>query len=397
MSVGLLPTDISSKFPINKMAKSKISRPMKSRSYILIIMLSIGIIACSKSKSVIPEPPVKTRPTNLAQYNLVTEGLKDYYTSNEYFNLGAAIKPTTVDNPDEVKLLKRHFNSLTAENVMKWSTLQPTEGTFRFDDADKIVAFAQANGMQVRGHNLCWHNQVPDWIFKDGAATASKELVLQRLRTHINTVMTHFKGKVYAWDVVNEAIADGSDTYRASKWYGICGEDYIIEAFSAARLADPAVKLFYNDYSETNPTKRDKIYTLLNKLKGLNLIDGIGMQGHWNISAPSNELIIDAFDKYKSLGIDIQITEFDVSVYTSDSDSQSPYSTDLAQKQAVAYGRYFSLFRTYKNNISSITFWGLADNYTWLDNFPVTGRKNYPFLFDESYNPKQSYFTVINF
>jgi endo-1,4-beta-xylanase len=370
---------------------------MKNFSYTLLGMLYICITACSKSKSDLPVNTEKTRPANLAQYNLVTEGLKNYYTPVEYFNLGTAIKPATLDNPDEVRLIKRHFNSLTAENVMKWSTLQPTEGTFRFDDADKIVAFAQANNMQVRGHTLCWHNQVPDWIFKDGTATASKELVLQRLRTHITTVMTRYKGKIGAWDVVNEAIDDGINTYRGSKWYAICGEDYITEAFRAARAADPSATLFYNDYSETYPTKRDKIYSLLNKLKGLNLIDGMGMQGHWNINAPTTLLITDAIDKYKSLGIEIQITEFDVSVYPSDSDPQSDYSADLAQKQSIACGRYFTIFRSYKNIITNITFWGLADNYSWLDNFPVPGRKNYPFLFDGNYNPKQAYFTVINF
>jgi len=362
---------------------------------ISLILISILIISCTKEDPA-PSDKVK-RPKNLTEYNLVSEGLKDYFTSDEYFYVGAAIKPTTVDNADEVKLIKRHFNSLTAENVMKWSYLQPIEGTFAFENADKIVTFAQANGMQVKGHTLCWNNQVPDWIFKDGTATASKELVLQRLRTHITTVMTHFKDKVYAWDVVNEAIDDGSDNYKATRWYGICGEDYIIEAFKAARAADPNAKLFYNDYSATNATKRDKIFNLLKKLKDQNLVDGMGLQGHWNISAPSNELIIAAFDKYISLGIELQITEFDVSVYTSDSDSQISYTTELAQMQAIAYGRFFNLFRTYKNYITGITFWGLADNYTWLDNFPVVNRKNYPFLFDGNYNPKLSYFTVINF
>ncbi len=344
----------------------------------------------------VEEEPDLVRPTNLDQYNQVTEGLKDYY--KDYFYIGAAIEPNALDNTNDVKLLKRHFNSLTAENVMKWSSLQPIEGTFRFENADKILAFAQENGMQVRGHTLCWHNQVPDWIFKDGANTASKELVLQRLRTHINTVMTHFKGKVYAWDVVNEAIADDSNIYRSSKWYGICGEDFIIEAFKAARAADPNAKLFYNDYSATNATKRDKIYNLLKKLKELNLVDGMGLQGHWNISAPSNELIIAAFDKYKSLGIELQITEFDVSVYTSNSQTQSSFTSELSQQQTLAYARFFNLFRSYKNDITGVTFWGVADNHTWLDTYPVTtGRKNYPFLFGADYNPKQAYFTVIDF
>lgn len=372
---------------------------LKKFSFLFFLFFLVG--CNSQTDELQIETPVEeesdlVRPTNLDQYNQVTEGLKDYY--KDYFYIGAAIEPNALDNANDVKLLKRHFNSLTAENVMKWSSLQPIEGTFRFENADKILAFAQENGMQVRGHTLCWHNQVPDWIFKDGANTASKELVLQRLRTHINTVITHFKGKVYAWDVVNEVIADDSNIYRSSKWYGICGEDFIIEAFKAARAADPNAKLFYNDYSATNATKRDKIYNLLKKLKDLNLVDGMGLQGHWNISAPSNELIIAAFDKYKSLGIELQITEFDVSVYTSNSQTQSSFTSEFSQQQTLAYARFFNLFRIYKNDITGVTFWGVADNHTWLDTYPVTtGRKNYPFLFGTDYNPKQAYFTVIDF
>lgn len=372
---------------------------LKKFSFLFFLFFLVGCNSQTDELQIetpVEEEPDLVRPTNLDQYNQVTEGLKDYY--KDYFYIGAAIEPNALDNANDVKLLKRHFNSLTAENVMKWSSLQPIEGTFRFENADKILAFAQENGMQVRGHTLCWHNQVPDWIFKDGANTASKELVLQRLRTHINTVITHFKGKVYAWDVVNEVIADDSNIYRSSKWYGICGEDFIIEAFKAARAADPNAKLFYNDYSATNATKRDKIYNLLKKLKDLNLVDGMGLQGHWNISAPSNELIIAAFDKYKSLGIELQITEFDVSVYTSNSQTQSSFTSEFSQQQTLAYARFFNLFRIYKNDITGVTFWGVADNHTWLDTYPVTtGRKNYPFLFGTDYNPKQAYFTVIDF
>jgi endo-1,4-beta-xylanase len=362
--------------------------------WIILLAISCGAASCDKN-----DPPVdgNTRPKNLEEYNQVTEGLKDYYTSDEYFDMGVAVKPAWLTDADKTKLIKRHFNSLTAENEMKWSTLQPTEGVFNFTEADKIVAFAQANSMKVRGHCLCWHNQVPAWIFKDGEATASKELVIQRLKTHISTVMTHFKGKVYAWDVVNEAIDDGSSIYRASQWYTICGEDYIIEAFKAARAADPDAKLFYNDYTAIDPTKRDKIYDLLVKLKAQDLVDGMGLQGHWNISYPSNALITDAFDKYKSLGLELQLTEFDVSVYTSNSDLESLYTTELSQNQTIAYGRFFIAFRTYKDYITGVTFWGLADDYTWLDNFPVAGRKNYPFLFDENLDPKPAYFEIIDF
>ena len=227
--------------------------------------------------------------------------------------------------------------------------------------------------------------------------TLPKSLFCSGLRTHITTVVNHFKGKVYAWDVVNEAIDDGGSVYRASKWYTICGEDYIFEAFKAARAADPDAILFYNDYTAIDPTKRDKIYDLLVKLKAQDLVDGMGLQGHWNISYPADYLINDAFNKYKSLGLEIQITEMDVSVYTSNSSPESAYTDEIAQQQTTAFGRYFLAFRNFKDAITGVTFWGLADDYTWLDNFPVAGRKNYPLLFNVNYKPKQAYFEVINF
>ena len=371
-----------------------IIKPMKSedgmkRLCIILLAISCGVMSCDKD-----EAPVDK---NLEEYKLATEGLKDYFTPAEYFYMGVAIPSSFVDNQVKVNLIKRHFNSITAENDMKWSNLQPTEGTFNFTNADKIVAFAQANGMKVRGHCLCWHNQVPAWVFKGGDVDASKELVLQRLTTHITTVVNHFKGKVYAWDVVNEAIDDGSSVYRTSKWYTICGEDYIFEAFAAARAADPDAILFYNDYTAIDPTKRDKIYDLLVKLKAQNLIDGMGLQGHWNISYPANYLINDAFNKYKSLGLELQVTEFDVSVYTSNSDPECTYTDAIAQQQTIAFGRYFLAFRNFKDCVTGVTFWGLADDYTWLDNFPVPGRKNYPLLFDENLDPKPAYFEVIDF
>jgi len=365
----------------------------KNRKVILLLLLSvsfIGVTSCNKDDST-------ELGKNIDEYNQGDEGLKDYYTPDDYFYMGVAIPPSFINNQKKTDLIKRHFNSVTAENDMKWSSLQPTEGTFTFTNADKIVAFAEANEMKVRGHTLCWHNQVPSWIFKDGTADASKELVLQRLRAHITTVVNHFKGKVYAWDVVNEAIDDGSSVYRNSHWYTICGEDYIIEAFKAARAADPDARLFYNDYTAIDPVKRDKIYDLLVKLKDQNLVDGMGLQGHWNISYPSSSLIDDAFNKYKSLGLELQVTELDVSVYTSNSSPESKYTDNIAQQQTIAYGRYFLAFRTFREAITGITFWGLADDYTWLDNFPVAGRKNYPFLFNVNYEPKKAYFEVINF
>ncbi len=361
---------------------------------LLVYVFLIGVTNSCKKDAPVEETELEKK---IKEYNLSDEGLKDYFTITGYFDMGVAISASFVDNPEKVKLIKRHFNSITAENDMKWSSLQPTEGNFNFTNADKIVAFAQANGMKVRGHCLCWHNQVPSWIFKDGTADASKELVLQRLRTHITAVVNHFKGKVYAWDVVNEAVDDGSAVYRNSKWYSICGEDFIFEAFDAARDADPDVLLFYNDYSAVNPVKRDKIYDLLVKLKARNLVDGMGLQGHWNINYPASSLIIDAFNKYKSAGVKLQITELDVSIYTSDSETEKDYTSGAAQQQTQAYVRYFKEFRAFKDDVTGVTFWGLADDHTWLDNFPVQGRKNYPLLFDTNLYPKPAYFEIIDF
>ena len=371
-----------------------LNKSQKGFLVLLQVVIIFGVMSCGKQDSTAEKSELQKK---IDEYNQSDLGLKDFYTPDNYFYMGVAIPPSFVDNPVKSTLIKRHFNSVTAENDMKWSNLQPTEGTFTFNNADKIVDFAVSNGLRVRGHCLCWHNQVPSWIFNDGAGSASKELVLQRLRTHITTVMSHFKGKVYAWDVVNEAIDDGSSVYRNSKWYTICGEDYIIEAFKAARAADPEAKLFYNDYTAIDPVKREKIYGLLAKLKEQNLVDGMGLQGHWNVNYPSNTLIEDALNKYKSLGIELQITEMDVSVYTSNSDPQSTYTEGIAQKLTSAYNRFFGEFRTFKDAISGVTFWGLADDYTWLDNFPVAGRKNYPLLFSVNLYPKEAYFAVIDF
>lgn len=363
--------------------------------YLMFISISILAlnISCKKDNPVSPLP----KDTQLEEYNASTTGLKDFYSPTDYFHMGVAIEPSALENNQAVNLIKRHFNSLTCENAMKWSSLQPSLGTFCFSNADKIVNFAQQNGMKVRGHTLVWHQQVPNWVFTDEGTTVSKETLLARMRSHIDTVVKHFKGKVYAWDVVNEAIDDGSNTYRASNWYNICGIDYIIEAFKAARAADPDAKLFYNDYSAINPGKRDKIFALLQILKEQNLVDGIGLQGHWNINYPPDNDITEALNKYKSLGIDIHITEMDVSVYPNNSDPKTAYTTIVESNLNYAYSRFFKILRQYKADIGNVTFWGLTDGHSWLNNWPVQGRDNYPLLFDRSYVPKKAYFSIIDF
>ncbi|GAB2789067.1 endo-1,4-beta-xylanase [Rhabdobacter roseus] len=333
------------------------------------------------------------------------KGLKDYYQS--YFPVGAAVTPRTVEEGPEAELLRKQFNSLTAENVMKPQPIHPTEGTYNWEPADKIVAFAQANGMKMRGHTLCWHNQTPDWFFKDkDGKEVSKEVLLQRLKEHITTVVGRYKGKIYAWDVVNEAVPDApGNIYRESNWYKIIGEEYIARAFEYAHAADPNALLFYNDYNTESTSKRDRIYTLLKGLldKGVP-VHGVGLQGHWSLTDPTAEALEESITKFASLGLQVHITELDMSVYPKEHARRERRDTDVStftpeqeQQQIDQYQRIFGVLRKHKDKITSVTFWNLSDRSSWLDNFPVRGRKDYPLLFDQNYQPKKAYWKVVEF
>jgi len=327
------------------------------------------------------------------------KGLKDYY--KDFFPVGVSVSPNSLTGAQSVLILK-HFQSLTAENVMKPALIHPEENRYYWDNADKIVNFAVANGMLMRGHTLCWHKQTPGWMFKDPVGnTVSKEVLLSRLKDHITKVVTRYKNKVYAWDVVNEAIDDDDSKYlRDTEWYKICGEEYIAKAFQWAHEADPNALLFYNDYNTESPAKRDKVYRMLKNLldKGVP-IHGIGLQGHWNIYDPSEKNLRDAIEKFSSLGLKIQITELDVSVYSSDESDPSDkiFTAERELKQIEKYKMVFRVFRDYKSVITGVTFWNVSDKTSWLDNFPVKGRKNYPLLFDQNLKPKKAYWEVIKF
>jgi endo-1,4-beta-xylanase len=337
--------------------------------------------------------------TSLAQD---TRGLKDYYKS--YFPVGVAVSPQVLAGP-EADLIKKEFNSLTAENVMKMGPIHPEENRYNWDPADQIVNFALANNMKMRGHTLCWHNQTPAWIFKDNAGNqVSKEVLLQRLKDHITTVVSRYKGKIYAWDVVNEAIDDKDAVfYRPSPWYNIIGEEYIAKAFEYAHAADPDALLFYNDYNTESPSKRAKIIKLVKSLvdKGVP-IHGIGIQGHWSIFGPNEDDVAQSIAEYSSLGLKLHVTELDVSVYTPEQgrrdkrpDEQDTFTPDMEQKQLELYSAIFRVFRDNKKSISAVTFWNVTDKRSWLDNFPVRGRKNYPLLFDKDLKPKKAYWEVV--
>lgn len=192
--------------------------------------------------------------------------LKGMFTDD--FKIGAAVNPLTIRSQEQ--LLAYHFNSITAENEMKFESVHPQEEVYTFDQADELAAFARGHGLAMRGHTLVWHNQTSDWLFTDGAGEAvSKELLLSRLKSHIDTVVGRYRGQIYAWDVVNEVIADeGPELLRPSKWLEIAGPEFIAKAFEYTHEADPQALLFYNDYNESHPQKRDKIYALLEVAAG---------------------------------------------------------------------------------------------------------------------------------
>jgi endo-1,4-beta-xylanase len=272
----------------------------------------------------------------------------------DYFSIGAAVTPYTIDS--QGALLKKHYNSITAENVMKFEGLQPEEGIFTFENADQIISFAEQNGMKMRGHTLIWHNQTPSWIFlNEDGSTVGREKLLSRMENHISTVMNRYKGRIYSWDVVNEAIADGKGEYlRKSKWLDIIGEEFIANAFQFAHKADEKAALFYNDYNESLPEKREKIYRLIKSLVEKEVpIHGVGLQAHWNLIEARLDDIRAAIERYASLGLQLQITEMDVSVFEWENkrtDLTEP-TEEMIDKQQKRYEQFFQIFREYKDVI----------------------------------------------
>ncbi|WP_171037967.1 endo-1,4-beta-xylanase [Dyadobacter luticola] len=330
--------------------------------------------------------------------------LKEAYKN--YFPIGVAVAPRNLSGP-EAELITTQFSSITPENSMKMGPIHPEPDRYAWEQADAIVAFAQKNGLKVRGHNLCWHNQSPKWFFTDNdGKQVTREVLLDRMKEHINAVAGRYKGKVYVWDVVNEAVPDTSESiYRKSKFYEIIGEDYIEKAFEYAHAADPDAKLFYNDYNTESAKKREKIYQLLKKLKAKNVpVHGVGLQGHWSIYEPTAADLEKSITQFASLGLEVQITELDLSVYPKEHERRAKKSTDegvltpeMVTKQTAQYKMLFDVFRKHKGTITSVTFWNVSDKSTWLDNFPVPNRKDYPLLFDENYKLKPAFKQVVDF
>ncbi len=332
------------------------------------------------------------------------------------FLIGAALNPSQFceSNRAVAALVKQQFNSISPENILKWEKIHPAPGRYDFTLADRYVNFGVENKMFIVGHNLVWHEQTPPWVFQnEQGQPVSREVLLARMREHIFAVVGRYRGKIGGWDVVNEALNEDG-TLRQSPWRKIIGEDYLLQAYQFAHEADPAAELYYNDYSLENPAKRDGALALISKLQAQGVkISGIGLQGHYNLDFPTLEQLDATITAFARLGMKVMITELDVDVLpraTRDvaadvsknvqrSENLNPYSDglpDALQRQlAERYADLFRIFVLHRDVICRVTFWGVTDGDSWLNDWPVKGRTNYPMLFDRTGDPKPAFDAAI--
>ena len=339
--------------------------------------------------------------------------LKDVFKND--FMIGAALNRNQIFEKDTrgAEIVKTHFNSITPENVLKWALVHPELNRYDFEAADRFVEFGVKHGMFIVGHTLVWHNQTPAWVFQDEKGNSvDRETLLKRLRDHIITVVGRYKGRINGWDVVNEALnQDG--TMRQSPWMKIIGEDYLALAFQFAHEADPAAALYYNDYDLELPAKRAGAVALIKKLKAAGVpLSGVGLQNHNLIDWPTGTEQEATITAFSTLAIKIHITELDVDVLPRTTKPGADYAVDVPvtpelnpyvnrfpdTMHMVLAMRYEELFRIYlkhRDAIERVTFWGVSDGDSWLNNWPMKGRTNYPLLFDRNRTPKPAFRAVI--
>lgn len=342
-----------------------------------------------------------------AQGNI--SSLKEVFKND--FLIGTALNMQQIEEKDTsaALLVSQQFNAVTPENIMKGEIIQPGWDSFNFKIADELVNYAIKHNMKVNGHTLIWHSQLPAFMRN----MQDPDSVKQYFEKHITAVASRYYGKIYSWDVVNEALNEDG-TLRKSIFLQKLGEDYIVQAFRLAQKAAPDTKLYYNDYNIEQPAKRLGAIDLIKKIQTAGVrIDGVGIQGHWKYNTVPMQDIEESIKAFGALGIEVMFTELDLSVLpnpwdgnTADvsqtaqgSDAMNPYTKELPDSvnaaQAKAYADLFSLFLKYNQYVSRVTFWGVADGVSWLNGWPVRGRTNYPLLFDRQYKPKAAFYSVI--
>jgi endo-1,4-beta-xylanase len=332
-------------------------------------------------------------------------------TFKKEFAIGTALNSAQIEErePNAKVLVPQQFGAVTPENIMKASELHPEWSSYKFEVADKLVAYGKKHNLQINGHTLIWHSQLPGFLRRMKDADSVRKFFTD----HINTVAGRYKGKVYSWDVVNEALNEDG-TLRKSIFLEKLGEDYIVEAFRLAQKADPNAKLYYNDYNIEQPKKRAGAIAVVKKLQAAGVrIDGVGIQGHWKASTIPFRDIEQSILEFGALGVEVMFTELDLGVLPNPwegntaevsqtaayNEKMNPYAKglpDSVQQQITkGYEDLFRLFLKHKDKISRITFWGVNDGQSWLNDWPIRGRTNYPLLFDKEFKPKPAFYKVI--
>mgnify|MGYP002531881941 FL=1 len=371
---------------------------MKITHVILTLFASMLVVSCGNGKqATITEEPA----------------LKDVFGDKFLVGVAVNVRQSSEVDTASVKIIKKHFNSIVAEDCMKSANIHPEEDRYNFEQADQFVKFGQENNMAIIGHCLIWHSQLAPWFCVDQKGNnVSAEVLKQRMKDHITTIVTRYKGKIKGWDVVNEAIEeDGS--YRKTKFYEILGEEYIPLAFQYAHEADPDAELYYNDYGMNVPGRRDAVVKLVNSLKAKGLrIDAIGMQGHMGMDYPTIEDFEASMLAFAGTGVKVMITEWDMSALPTVKRSanisdtvtfrkaMNPYPEALPDSVSAVWNArmkaFFNLFLKHADIVERVTAWGVSDGDSWKNNFPVRGRKEYPLQFDRNYEMKPFLKELIN-
>lgn len=338
-----------------------------------------------------------------------TASLKDVYKNDFY--IGTALSADQIEQKDTKvdSLIKKEFNAITAENIMKSMFTHPQKDKYDFVLSDKFVEYGEKNKMFIHGHTLIWHSQLAPWMEKITDSTEMKAF----MKDHITTIVSKYKGRINSWDVVNEALNDDG-TLRQSVFLKALGEKYLVDAFKLAEKADPKAELYYNDYNIEEPAKRAGAIALIKRIKAEGgKVDGVGIQGHWRLQSPSIEEIEKSILEYSALGIKVAFTELDITVLPNPWDlkgadvnqkfegnpKMNPYSEKLPDsiqtKLAERYASIFKLFLKHKDKISRVTFWGVYDGQSWLNDWPIKGRTNYPLPFDVNLKHKPAYDSIL--
>ena len=361
---------------------------MKNKIFLLALLIGFSLYSCGSNSTTDDETSLKA-------------------SVGDKFYIGVAINTAQSSGRDTtaVQLIKKHFNSIVAENCMKSAVIHPEENRYNFSQADEFVKFGEENGMFIIGHCLMWHSQLPRWFCTDSEGkNVSPEVLKQRMKDHIYTVVGRYKGRVKGWDVVNEAIIeDGS--YRKTKFYEILGEEFIPLAFQYAHEADPDAELYYNDYGMNVEGRRNTVVKMVKDMKENGLrVDAIGMQGHMGMDYPDIKEFEESIWAFASTGAKVMITEWDMSALPTAKQGANisdtvayrkilnPYPEALPDSVSEQWNArmeaFFNLFIKHSDVITRVTAWGVTDGDSWKNDFPVRGRRDYPLLFDRSYQPK---------